>query len=538
MFGQNIVRFVEAANSGRDFPPGIDIALSEEGSSTLEKAFLATRKVCQEEGNSVWAWYILNAIAPTTLARRKVDRIISNPPWVVLLDIQVEERRQELEKLSNQLGIDAPKGNFDIAGLFVKRCRENFLANDNSEQVKAAWVLNRAALSATNWKKTRDDQAKFNAEWLDFSDVRTPPFSGAKSCAWVQTGASNEKPQIWEYSNRSSEERVFSTTEWREANSVLVASQALDKLPTAQSAYLDNRKRPVFKSSFKLEPHCLVNIQESKTVGDVSKIRTSPSRHEPWKSEGVQSGEIPTRWVRDIAHPSVLVPFNLGEFKAVLPLNSDGSPDDDMRENAYWQRAETIYNRHQTLGDQTPDTLFDRLNFQEKLLAQSGIGESGTDSVKVAYNKSGQTLRAARFPAHVIAESSLYFAVVGSVEEAAYLTAVLNAPCLQRAFRQSKKSDRHFDQQFWHTVPIPRYNPSLVSHRSLVKLCEKAEKVSTDTKKLVGDTVGQEKFSTAIRRELVKCGIAGQIDRAVRRIIQRQSERSYRQGYNPWFPAA
>ena len=538
LFGQNVARFVEAANSDGRIPPGIFAALSEKEITTLENSFEATKKVCREEGNSVWAWYILNSIAPATLSRRKVDRILSNPPWVVLLDIQVEERRKELESLAAQLGIRAPRGNFDIAGLFVKRCRENFLINGGSRETKAAWVLNRAALSATNWKRVRDDQANFNAEWLDFSNVKIAPFSGASSCAWVQIGGSNLEPQIWEYNNRSREDRVLPTTDWREANSLLEVSLAPEKLPTAQSGYLDNRKRPVFKSGFKLEPHCLVKIQEFDTNGDVTNIRTSSSRHEPWKSEGVQRGEIPTRWVRDIAHPSALVPFNLGEFKAVVPLNSDGSPDGDRQENAYWQRAETIYNRHQTLGDQTPGTLFDRLNFQEKLLAQSAISESGTDSAKVAYNKSGQTLRAARFPANVVAESSLYFAVVGSVEEAAYLTSVLNAPCLQRAFRQSKKSDRHFDQQFWHTVPIPRYNPRLVSHRALVKLCEKAEKVSADTKKLVGGDAGQEKLSTAIRRELIKCGIAGQIDRAVRRIVPRQSERAYRQGYNPWFPAA
>ena len=538
LFGQNIARFVEAANSSGRIPAGISTGLSEKEIDTLEKSFDATQKVCREEGNSVWAWYILNSIAPTTLSKRKVDRILSNPPWVVLLDIQVEERRKELESLAAQLGIGAPRGNFDIAGLFVKRCRENFLMNGGDNEVKAAWVLNRAALSATNWSRVRDDQSNFNNEWLDFSDVRTPPFSGAKSCAWVQVGTSNKEPQIWNYSNRSKEERVLSTTDWREANALIEASRAPDKLPTAQSGYLDNRNRPVFKSGFKLEPHCLVNIQEFDTNGDVTNIRTSPSRHEPWKSEGVQRGEIPTRWVRDIAHPASLVPFNLGEFKAVLPLDTSGSPDDDREKNTYWQRAESIYTRHQTLGDQTPGTLFDRLNFQEKLLAQSEIGTPSADSVKVAYNKSGQTLRAARFPADVIAESSLYFTVVSSTEEAAYLTSVLNAPCLQRAFRQSKKSDRHFDQQFWHTVPIPKYNPRLVSHRALVKLCEKAEKVSANTRKLVGDNAGQEKLSTAIRRELVKCGIAGQIDRAVRRIISGQSERSYRQGYHPWFPSS
>ena len=57
----------------------------------------------------------------------KVDRIVANPPWVRMSNIQVEGRKRQLEGLIEELGI-SPGGKhapgFDIGGLFVKRCRQ------------------------------------------------------------------------------------------------------------------------------------------------------------------------------------------------------------------------------------------------------------------------------------------------------------------------------------------------------------------------------------------------------------------------------
>ena len=187
LFGQNISRFVDAANAGQPMPAGVTTGLSDSDAAILTEAFAAITKVCREEGNSVWAWYIFNAVAPTTLARRKVDRILSNPPWVFLNDIQVKGRREELENLATELEIRVHRGKFDIAGLFVKRCRQNYFSNDD-ETVKAAWVLNRSALTGENWQKTRHDQVQYTSEWLDFSKVKNPPFKTSKSgaCVWIQ----------------------------------------------------------------------------------------------------------------------------------------------------------------------------------------------------------------------------------------------------------------------------------------------------------------------------------------------------------------
>ena len=532
-FGQQIVRFVDAANAGEPMPAGIAAGLNDRDAGILAEAFEATKQVCRAEGNSVWAWYIFNAVAPTTLARRKVDRILSNPPWVVLSDIRVAERREELETLSNELGIRVRRGKFDIAGLFVKRCRQNYLTDDDAT-AKAAWVLNRAALTASNWEKTRADQEPYNAEWLDFSKVKDAPFTGAASCVWIQEYPNRSPIPVRILENRSKGQKVLRNYDWREAGELVQWQTAPAQFPAKASEYLYDGRLLPFRAGFKFEPHCLVKIAEYRTNGDMTVIKTAVSRHEPWKSEGAQQGEIPTRWARDIADRSRMLPFYMGLVKAVVPVTEQGTPDIERESNAYWQMAEAIYKRHPTAGFDGYATLWKRINYQQKLLEQLENVPATREPVKVFYNASGQILRAARTAPQIIGEAGLNHATFGTADEAAYLAAMLNAPCLQLAYQQSRKSDRDFSQHFWRTVPIPSYDPDDAVHQAIAQLCGEAEAVANETLTLHGISLGQQQLSDRIRRELVNRGVADRIDALGRQIVPDQSEPEYPDGYHPW----
>ena len=532
-FGQQIVRFVDAANAGEPMPAGIAAGLSDRDAGILAEAFEATKQVCRSEGNSVWAWYIFNAVAPTTLARRKVDRILSNPPWVVLSDIRVAERREELETLSNELGIRVRRGKFDIAGLFIKRCRQNYLTDDDAT-AKAAWVLNRAALTASNWEKTRADQEQYNAEWLDFSKVKDAPFTGAASCVWIQEYPNRSPIPVRILENRSKGQKVLRNYDWREAGELVQWQTAPAQFPAKASEYLYDGRLLPFRAGFKFEPHCLVKIAEYRTNGDMTVIKTAVSRHEPWKSEGAQQGEIPTRWARDIADRSRMLPFYMGLVKAVVPVTEQGTPDIERESNAYWQMAEAIYKRHPTAGFDGYATLWKRINYQQKLLEQLENVPATREPVKVFYNASGQILRAARTAPQIIGEAGLNHATFGAADEAAYLAAMLNAPCLQLAYQQSRKSDRDFSQHFWRTVPIPSYDPDDAVHQAIAQLCGEAEAVANETLTLHGISLGQQQLSDRIRRELVNRGVADRIDALARQIVPDQSEPEYPDGYHPW----
>ena len=399
-FGQNIVRLVESAKTGGDIPAGVTEGLNVDDAETLTVAFHAIRNVCQNEGDSVWAWYIFNMVSPATLSRRKVNRILANPPWVRMSDIQVQTRKDEMESLARQMGIYGQgKSNtgFDIGGLFVARCRQNFLNEEGLN--RAAWVLNWASLKGSNWEKTRQQQKAYTVEYLDLRKVREVPFTGANSCVWIQENKTRNATSLRVLINLNpgADGRIGTADDWDIAKDKLGWSSAPTRLPQEKSDYFVGT-RPVFRQGAALVPHCLVKVDAANTENDVVKFTTATSRQRPWKNEGEQQGEVPARWMRDAVFPESLLPFALRDqtVQVIIPLDDAGHPDVARDLNPYWKKAEDIYDRNKGKGTNTPKTLWENLNYQNKLLRQIPSGVSQPYLRRVFYNSSGAIMRASR----------------------------------------------------------------------------------------------------------------------------------------------
>ena len=535
-FGENLRRMVSAANLGQPMPAGVFAGLDEKDTATLSASFEALGKICREEGNNVWAWYIANTIAPSILSERKVDRILANPPWVVLGDIQVEERRDDMEQLSRSLGLYVRRGRFDIAALFVKRCRHNYLVNGGNG--KAAWLLNRAALTGSNWAPARTDQKENNKEFYDFSRIKDSPFTGASACAWVQDKKANNGIVRYTLENVNSRDKINVADDWEPAISAKIAINiASERLPAAPSEYVAGSRVP-FSKGFNFEPICLVQVADYRETEDGTVNFTTPrSRHEPYKGEGPQRGRVPAGWIRNVAPSRALLPFSnlIDKFHGIIPVTESGEPDPARETNPYWQMAEAIYRRYPTRGATTPKDLMGRINYQGKLLRQTANIQGNGGLTKLLYNESGQILRACRVEPSVLVTHKVYHAILATADEAAYLTSILNAPCLQAAYQQSRKSDRDFETHFWRTVPIPRYNPQDAAHRALAELCGQAEAIAEEVIGQQPDNLGQIALSDRVREALMEQGIARRIDREARRILPEQAVHSYDDVHpHPW----
>ena len=127
-----------------------------------------------------------------------VKRIVANPPWVRMSNIQVTGRKAEFESLATRLGLwGQGKANtgFDIAALFVSQCRKNYLRSDaHSDKAPpaAGWVLPWAATRGKNWESARRDQRGSTTEIWDLSKVKEQPFTGSESCVWIQTAPNKQ----------------------------------------------------------------------------------------------------------------------------------------------------------------------------------------------------------------------------------------------------------------------------------------------------------------------------------------------------------
>ena len=542
-FNTRLTRMVRSAHNRQALPDGIVNGLVESDQDIVRKMHEALIKVCNEEGNSVWVWYLTNQMATYTLINRGVDRVVANPPWVVMSDIQVAERKSEMENLVDSLDIGPGGKNaaaFDIAGAFVKRCRQLYL---KSEHNAAGWVLNWSALSGSNWLKTREDQRQFNRVFIDLSKVREKPFSGASACVWIQSDT--DAPIETRIYRNNGNIKVCATDSATEFARKTTWSVAADRFPVEPSGYIQGGNRS-FSSGARLAPQCLILVRELKegTEPDTAFVVMQKSQQDTWKDVAIQSGEVPSQYVRE----AVLSSRNLWTFSlsptlttAILPLNASGEPDLIQESGSFecrdpfWRNLDTIYRDKRGIGGYTPATLWDRLTFGGGLQRQLRVEETGDELIKVAYNSSGHLLRAARMQPTSLVDDGCYYLVTETENEAAYLAAMLNSPCLQLAFQQAQKSDRHFHQHIWNDVPIPLFDETDQDHVALAALTVEAEAIAAQVAQALPPKTGQIKASNAIRRELRVSQVAGRIDDVVRRIMPSHSVSVYDETVpHPW----
>jgi len=123
-------------------------------------------------------------------------------------------------------------------------------------------------------------------------------------------------------------------------------------------------------------------------------------------------------------------------------------------------------------------------------------------------------------------DATLYWYTTDCADEAGYLTTLLNAPCLRRAFSESRESGRDFHLHPWRKVPIPRYDGKNGRHVELARLCAIAEKVALELAWSIRQktpSAGQLKISKAIRKRLVSDGISRATDEVVVQLLPDQA---------------
>ena len=121
-----------------------------------------------------------------------------------------------------------------------------------------------------------------------------------------------------------------------------------------------------------------------------------------------------------------------------------------------------------------------------------------------------------------------YWYVASCAREAGFLIAVLNAPCLRRAFIESRDSGRDFHLHPWQRVPIPRFDGDNNQHANLADLCGVAEDASSEAvQRCVNEesSATQMKLSNFVRDRLAADGILNAIDGIVAPIPSEQVER-------------
>ncbi len=543
-FADSMRRIVGAAIAGREVPPAVLSQVEESRREALKRCRDDLAAVIGEEGNSVWTWYAINIAAPHLLSERKVDRIVANPPWVKLAGIQEVERKRAMEGLGGRLGLQAggkQSPHLDIAAFFVLRARELYL-NDPARD-PAIWLVKKSAIAAGHWGPFREKHEGVLAQSVDLEGLQ--PFGGgdARRCCLLmehrRLRGDGPKQRQREHSDPAPrlEARLLARPgvgkptkpkaqeSWLAVRPRIQFQRAPDPLPQASSEY---GTKP-FRQGSTVVPHVLLIAKRAspQARGRV-RVRTKESTKRPWRGIPAQNVEIPKRWLSKLYCSPDMLPFvaALDDTRAIIPVDEEGELDlGSAMDEFAWKRLDGIYRRHKGKGKSTPKTLAAQIDFAGKLSSQ--VQPTTDDKRMVLYPSSGDNMRAARTRAGFgFADSGLFWHVAPTEREAGYLTAVLNAPCLRRAFAQSRESGRHFQLHIWRKVPVPRYDERNRLHAKLSELCGDAEKAALEAARAIRESVPsakQKKLSAGIRDWLQRAGISGDIDGAVRQLLPGQA---------------
>ncbi len=442
-------------------------------------------EIIHNEANHVWAWHLRNTAGLVRLSEHKAGRIVGNPPWLAAYNTPDGERKKTIEKMRKGYGISirirgsSAKG--DLASVFSARVMDLYL----SEGDRMALVLPGSALKNQTWAPWRSGdwkpcKVKFELAW-NLDDLDPPVFGhsppNGTSAVFTRRASSAEAldtQQIGHWSGDPLNPRVR------------VKAQA----PNGASPYHEQ-----FLRGAVAQPHGLLYVLAGNATPLPGKPRgrvqvtTKVSTKGPWK--GIfREAVIEAKALLPLATSRGLVPFHIeadasliaprervGGAHVLLDLDNKAFEKRYPETYRYWQDAEHIYQEKRSPN--SGSTLCENLNRYRTLSHQLDRAKAQArpdNPIKVFYNKSGTKLRAARGPASLTAADKLYWLIAKNGNEALYLVGIINAPCMQNAWREHKTSSLDFDKSPWKNVPVPLYDAKDAKHRAVVQAAKRAEK--------------------------------------------------------------
>ncbi len=515
---------------------------------TLEATIAALQRLHSEGRNHIWAYFTRNLVRPVALARKKVDVIIGNPPWLNY-NQTVRALRRALEGQSkNRYGIWAG-GRYathqDVAGLFYARCVDLYLKDSGL----IGMVMPHSALQTGQYSKWRTGKwlSSFDSVLVDF-DWKTSwdlerlqpndffPVPASVVFAKRVSGIGAESPLAGEVerwlgkagaSNVRRERAAITDTSVGGGSPYAGYSRQGASIVPRRLFFVEETESPVI-------------VRAGQTV--IVNPRRGSQDKRPWRDldlAAITQQTVETAHLFDVHLGETLAPYaTLDPLKALLPLKRDDAaiPADPegvggvriaglgqrMRErwrtvSGLWEQNKSTNNRLDLLG---------QLDYYGKLSAQlEWRRDPGGRPVRVVYNQSGAPT-AALVSNDALMDKKLYWVTCGSLEEAHYLLAIINSECLAVAVNPYTTPNwagktRDLEKHLWR-LPIPEFDPGDPLHAAISEAGQSAAEGAA--RELAALRQNRPRVTVTIaRRELrnwLRDSAAGKaVERAVTRLL-------------------
>ncbi len=492
-FDQMMVDIADYIERGEDPKVAMDaVPLTDDETKTLSTTIDKLVALHAQGRDHIWAYYIRNLVRPITLARNKVDVIVGNPPWINYNQTTDVLREELVNQSRNVYGIwaggrHAP--NQDVASLFYARSVDLYLRDGGL----IGFVMPHSALQAGQHTKWR------TGEWKARAGTRTLHVNFQVRKAWdlerLEPNNFFPIPSSVVFAERRGEggkaiPLASMVRLWLGAtgssNVRRVDLETMDSSNEFLSPYAQ-----LTRKGADIYPRVLFFVNEipnRATVRVGGTVTTEPRRgvydKQPWKSLkliDLYGNTIEEEHMFDVHLGETVLPYGtLKPLKALLPMKPDamslsndttsnfGVPIGSLerRMSQRWSQINKIWDQNKSSANRF--SLLEQLDYYGKLSSQIvWRNDNGGRPIRVAYSASGIPTAAIVDNDDFIVDYTLLWLTCQTLDEARYLTAVINSDHLYKQLKplmpKGQFGARHVLKHLWR-LPIPEFDPGKSLH--------------------------------------------------------------------------
>ena len=488
---------------------------SAEDICVLRDTYEAMRRLQSEGRNHIWGHVARNLARPVWLSSegQKADVVIGNPPWVSFRYMGAAyQRRFREECVAARLWAGGKVATHqDLSAYFYMRAALLYMRRDG----RIALVMPYAAMSRRAYAPFRKGEAARNGEVafrLRFAEAwsfgpEVGPLFPVPSCVLFARRHDGVTAAPLPEEVRD----FYGTLPRRDADEPEAdgnLTEAAMSWPEPAVASNGSPYRRVFRQGAILVPRRLVLVEPMPATGLVGPDLENPAVRgrkgnldkAPWNTVEPPSGAVDAEFLKPVLLGESIAQFRvLRPFTAVIPWDREKRDLMDattaLRRGfqhlwSWLGRTEALWDRHK----RSRLTLLEQCDYYGKLSAQFPIAP-----IRVVYTASG-TIPAACVvrDGNAIIDSKLYWAAFEKLDEARYISAVLNSEVLRAGVERYQSRGQWGARDFHKYVfnlPIPRFDGDFALHRALAGAAAEAEEAAAEVALREG-----EHFSRARKR--------------------------------------
>ncbi|MGV9172923.1 MAG: HsdM family class I SAM-dependent methyltransferase [Promethearchaeia archaeon] len=433
------------------------------------------------------------------LLEKKVDIIITNPPWYTYKDAN-QEVKNKLKSISAKLDIKPNAHNvtnIEAAVVFLFRVPDLFLRKDGKGVI--AFVMPRSLIVSSQNQKARRFDNFLNIEFFEFTDS---VFNIDSCCVFAQFNINNQGKksiknkfpipcQLLDSSTMKVKDNYLyepyvlfqeKQNEKYMIKKLIKSEKKKHLLPCRLSDYYNE-----FIQGADLIPKSLLYCVETPSVEDknFSMIQPwiSPQAKGKWKKKYYMNTTVERGNLFYATLSRGLYPFHIKRYSIFLPLNQSLTFNENelgKKSKKHWKFISNVYK------NERKKDLFDvGINYRNKLCKNGKVRTEQRAPYKVVFPNAKSMMAAVVEDPHgrTFIDSTLYYYGTENKKEAYYLCGMLNVRALKKSVKVIADTRHHHKRPLYFNIP----------HFEKTEVAIKISQISQECAKIVRNYVKKEK---------------------------------------------